>query len=107
MRFNSTLGSWLGIVLILAGVLLGLFLSASVTWGESEAVLYTSFNGDRNMRIKCPLMLAKNETGTITAKIANLTTDTITPTISAEISHANTARQTEKIVTLPPGSSQT
>ena len=107
MRFNSTSRSWLGIILILVGVLLGLFLSASVTWGESEAVLYTSLNSDRRMGIKCPLMLGPDETGTITAKITNLTNDTVTPTVSAEIGHTSMPRQIDQIVTLPPGNSQT
>lgn len=107
MRLNSTSGSWLGVILILAGVLLGLFLSASVTWGESEAVLYSSLNGDRSLSIKCPLMLARDETGSVTAKITNLTNDSVTPTVSVEISHADPPRQTDQIVTLTPGSSQT
>ena len=100
MRLNATVRSWLGILLILAGVLLGLSLSASVTWGESEAGLYTSFNGDKDLAVECPLLLAKNETGTIRATITNLINEKITPTVSAEISHAGRPRRIDQVVSL-------
>lgn len=107
MKFSPTLKSWLGGLLILAGVLLALALSASITWGESEAGLYTSFNGDRNLKLKCPRMLAPSETGTITAVIKNLVDEEITPTVSAQISHAGTPRRTNQIVTLKSDDSKT
>ena len=107
MKFNPTLRSWLGGLLILAGVVLALTLSASITWGESEAVLYTSLNADRNLKLKCPLMLAPNETGTITAKIKNLLNEEITPTVSAQISHAGIPNTTDQVVALKPNDSKT
>ena len=105
MRPNAVTRSWLGIVLILVGVLLGLLLSASITWGESEAGLYTFYNGDRSLNIRCPLFLAQQETGTVTAQITNLINEDITPTVSAQISHAGRPRKMDRVVSLGPHSS--
>jgi hypothetical protein len=107
MKLNATFKSCLGSLLVLAGVLLGLALSAGVTWAESEAVLYSSYQGDRNLNVKCPLMLAPDESGIITAKITNLIDEEITPTVSAEISHPGMPRRVEQIVALGPNSFET
>jgi hypothetical protein len=52
-------------------------------------------------------MLAPYEEGTVTAKVTNLIDEEITPTITAEISHAGTPRRTEQIVMLEPHRSET
>ena len=93
MKLNSTFKAWFGALLFLAGILLGLALSASVTWGQMEAGLYTSNNGDARLNLKCPLMLATNETGVIKANIVNRMEEDVTPLVSAEISHARPARR--------------
>ena len=46
MKLRSLLLSLLGALLFLAGVLVGFLLSAVVVWGESEARIYTSYNGE-------------------------------------------------------------
>jgi len=51
-------------------------------------------------------MLAPNETGTVTAKITNLIQQDITPTVSAQISHAGMPRETDQVVPLKPDSSE-
>jgi hypothetical protein len=107
MRLSPILGSWLGILFILAGVLLGLAVSASSMWGNIEATLYTSYNGDQNLHLQCPFMLSPNETGTIRANITNITNEDVTPTVSAEISHADTPRHADQIVSLKPNGSET
>jgi hypothetical protein len=107
MKLNTALRSQLGVVLILIGILIGLALTASVTWAYSEADLYVSYNADRNLALKCPLMLAPNESGAITAKIKNLINESITPTVSATISHAGQPRRIDQVVTLQPQESQT
>jgi len=107
VRLNRKLGSWQGGLLVLAGVLLGLALSAATTWSETEAVLYTTLQGDTNLDVKCPLMLAPDEEGTITAKVANLINEEITPTVTAEISHTALPRRTEQVVVLKPHRSET
>lgn len=106
MKPNSTLGSQLGVLLVLAGVLLGLVLSAYVTWAESEAGLLNSYSADRTLKLRCPLMLAHNETGIISATISNRINEDITPTVSAQISHGGATRRIDQIVTLKPHGSQ-
>jgi hypothetical protein len=107
VKLNRRLGSWQGNLLFLTGVLLGLALSAAVTWGDTEAVLYATYQGDTNLDVKCPLMLAPDEKGTIMAKITNLINEEITPTVTAEISHTGMPRRTEQIVVLKPNGSET
>src|SRR5215510_6291698 len=102
MKLNPTLQTWLGTLLILLGVLIGLALSASITWGYSEAGLYSSYTADTDLPIKCPLMLAPNETGKVSANIANLINEKITPTVRAQISHSGEPRTLDQIVTLEP-----
>ncbi len=107
MKFKSPLVSWLGAMLFLAGVLIGLSLTAVVTWSESEARIYTSYNGEASLKVKCPLMLSPAETAIISADILNLTDGDIKPVVSAEISRPRTPRTTSQAVSLTPGESTT
>ena len=106
MKPSARLKSWLAVLLFLAGVLIGLTLSAAVAWGHIEASLYTSFNSDRRLGIKCPLMLASHETGRIGATISNLTDKEIKPVVTAEFSRTPVPRQLQETVVLGPGASQ-
>jgi len=85
--------SWLGALLFLAGVLVGLSLSAAVTWGESEARIYSSFNGDASLRLKCRLMISPDESGVVRAEIINTIDKDIKPVVTAEISHGKVPRE--------------
>ena len=93
MNFRLLLLSWLGALLFLAGVFVGLALSGAVAWGESEARIYSSFNGDSNLAIKCPMIISPAETGTISAEIVNLTAEDIKPVVTVEITHAKVPRE--------------
>src|SRR5215467_11168447 len=106
MNLKSTLQSWLGALLFLAGVLIGLFLSASATWGEYEASVYTPFISDTQMSLQCPLMLAYSESGVVKADITNFTTDNILPIVTLEVSHAGEPRIIEQTITLASGKSK-
>src|SRR5688572_29837333 len=79
MKFRSLLLSLLGALLFLAGVLAGLLLSAAVVWGESEARIYTSYNGERRLKVQCPLMLSPVESAAVGANIINSTNEEIKP----------------------------
>lgn len=107
MKLTPAQKSSLGSLQILIGILIGLALTSSVTWAYSEADLYVSFNADRNLALKCPLILAPNESGVLTAKIKNLINEQITPTVSATISHVGEPRQINQVVTLPTQDSKT
>ncbi len=107
MQRKSTFRSWLGALLYLTGVLLGLALSASIAWGDSEAGLYTSNNADTGLRLNCPYMLAPNERGIVSAKITNLSNEEIQPVVTAQISHANFPREVEQTIHLRAKESKT
>ena len=107
MKFRSLLLSLLGALLFLAGVLAGLLLSAAVVWGESEARIYTSYNGERRLKVQCPLMLSPVESAAVSANIINSSNEEIKPVISVEVSHAKVPRKESQTFTLAPGGSET
>ena len=100
MSLRTLLLSWLGALLFIAGVLVGLALSGAVAWGESEARVYSSFNGDSNLAIKCPLILSPAETAAVSAEIVNLTGEDIKPVVTVEISHGKVPREIKKTFSL-------
>jgi len=60
-----------------------------------------------DLPIKCPLILAPDETGKVTANIANRINEKVTPTVRAQISHPGEPRMIDQIVTLEPNASET
>lgn len=107
MKLRSLLLSLLGALLFLAGVLAGLLLSAVVVWGESEARIYTSYNGERRLKIQCPLMLSPVESAIVSADVINPTDEEIKPVVSVEVSHGKIPRKVSDTLTLAPGGAET
>ncbi len=96
----------LAIVLFSIGLLLGLALSGWYFWGEAEAALFVSRTGEMTLTtLKCPYMLNRSETGTVSASFKNPTNETIHPTIQAQISHGivGIPRVEETVLDLLPG----
>jgi len=106
VKLRLLLLSWLGALLFLSGVMIGLALSAAVTWGESEARIYSSYNGEASLRLKCPLMLSPEESGVVSTEIINLTDEDIKPVVSAEISHGKVPREIRQTLSLTSGESE-
>ena len=106
MNLRPLLLSWLGALLFIAGVFTGLALSGAFAWGESEARIYSSFNGDTNLEIQCPLILSPEEKGVIRAEIVNLTGEEIKPVVTAEISHGKVPREVQQTFPLSALKSQ-
>lgn len=98
--------SLLGALLFLAGVLAGLLLSATVVWGESEARIYTSYNGERRLKVQCPLMLSPVESAAVSASIINSSNEEIKPVVSVEVSQPKVPRKESRTLTLAPGGSE-
>jgi hypothetical protein len=96
MNLRPLLLSWLGALLFIAGVFTGLILSGAFAWGESEARIYSSFNGDSNLEIQCPLILSPAEKGVINAEIVNLTGKEIKPIVTVQISHGRVPREIQQ-----------
>lgn len=107
MRLKSLVSLWLGALLFLAGVVIGLALSAAVAWAESEAVVYSSYNGEHNLGMKCPLMISPAESGVVSAEIINLTDKEIKPVILVEISHDKAPREISQTISLASRESET
>ena len=99
--------SLLGALLFLAGVLAGLSLSAAVVWGESEARIYTSYNGEGRLKVQCPLMLSPVESAAVSANIINSSDEEIKPVVSVEVSQPEIPRKESQTLTLAPGGSKT
>ena len=107
MKLKSLLWSWLGALLFLAGALTGLSISGAYAWGESEARIYSSFDGDIGLRLKCPFMLSPDESGVVRAEAINLIDEEIKPVVTAAISHGKVPREITQTLSLAPLESET
>jgi len=80
----------LGLYTFFAGILLGMFFAALLTWADFEAFLFdarrdTGAVGLENLR--CPVLLNQHETGVVSATFANPSESTRRRTVDAHISH--------------------
>lgn len=107
MKFKSLFAAWLGALLFLAGVMLGLTLSGAVVWAESESVIYSSYNGETRLVIRCPVMISPAQSAVIEAEIVNQTKEDIKPVVTAEISHGKVPREIKQTISLGPRASRT
>ena len=107
MKFRTLIVSVFSLLLFLAGVLLEIGISASVLWGEIEARLYTSQFSNSDLTVKCPFMLAFDETGIISASIINTLDQDVQPMVTADISRNSGAQQISQTITLAPHESKT
>lgn len=74
---------WLGILLFLSSITIGLSLAGIMTWGEMEANLAITLPDAKGLQLSCPLMLAYHETGTVQAIIVNETEKEVKPVVKA------------------------
>jgi hypothetical protein len=80
----------LGLYIFFAGILLGMFFSALLTWADFEANLFdapTDTSARKLESLRCPILLNQQETGTVTASFANPEDWAIRRTIDTHISH--------------------
>ncbi len=99
--------SLVGGLIFLAGILLILFLSGGVLWGEIEARTYTPQIGDDGLGINCPFILSPSETGTISAAITNTLDEETSPVVTAEISRTEGQQQLSQTLSLAAHEKQT
>ena len=85
---NKTPTLILSILLFAVGVVVGLTLAILGTWPDFEASSYefarntnTPLNG-----LKCPILLNRNETGTVSLIVSNTTDKLLTPSVKTQIS---------------------
>jgi hypothetical protein len=93
-----------GAIIFSAGILLGLILSGWSLWGEVEASMLVNRSGEQDIAsLRCPLMLASTETGSLSASFDNPTAEVINPTVRAVIGQESQARTVTTVLTLAPG----
>lgn len=96
-----------GLILFAGGVVLGLTLSGAMVWAEIEAILYDQRSAESSLKtLRCPLMLAEGEPGTITAAFTNSTDVLITASVSAVFSHVGGEITRDEFIPLKPGETQ-
>ncbi len=106
MKINFLIISRLSFLLFILGVLIGLSLSAGILWGELEVRVDSPYPPSRIMRMNCPLLLSRTESGTVEAVIVNSTTDEIWPTVKQDLNRTDSPNTTQ-IVPLAPTATQT
>jgi hypothetical protein len=102
----------LGLYIFFAGVLLGMFFAALLTWADFEANLFdrpTDSKASRLGSLRCPILLNQQETGTVTATFTNPTDYATRRTIDTNISHGFVIlmREERNRIDLEPGEKRT
>ncbi len=80
----------LGLYIFFAGVLLGMFFTAMLTWADFEASLFDASTDSSALKLeslRCPVLLNGEETGTVTASFKNAADWALRRTIDTHISH--------------------
>jgi len=87
MTLKRIIPTLFGILLFFSGVLISLYFSITLLWGEMEARLYAPQTGEKSLKIECPLVMAAWENATIKTVVTNtLTNASVKPQVNAFIS---------------------
>lgn len=102
----------LGLYLFFAGILLGMFFAAMVTWSDFEANLFDASTDSSALpleSLRCPVLLNGEETGTVTATFENTSEWPLRRTIDTHISHGFVIlmREERTRIDLQPGEKRT
>lgn len=73
----------ISILLFIFGTLLSLYVSSNLLWGEMEALLFAPQIDSRHLALSCPLLIAPNESATISTTVSNNTDEAKTPQVNA------------------------
>jgi hypothetical protein len=95
-----------GIILFLAGSLLGVVLFTLMNWAYLEADFYFGFAGKPDKKLtslRCPLLMTSGETGRVSARLTNTTNKDLAPIIRTEFSENNFIAIDEKPYQLAAG----
>jgi predicted tellurium resistance membrane protein TerC len=96
----------IGIFLFAFGTILSLYFSSNLLWGEMEALLFAPQTDARSLDLSCPLMIAPNETATISTTITNTTDDEKKPQVNAFFSYQRDMQVDTQTLLLDSYSSQ-
>ena len=90
------------------GVVLGLYLVVVSTWADFEAAFYGfSRLAEAGLRgFSCPVLIARDETSSISLRVSNTTDSMISPVIKTEISTSLVVQEFQEGLELAPGESK-
>ena len=90
------------------GVVLGLYLVVISTWADFEAAFYGfSRLAEAGLRgFSCPVLIARDETSSISLRVSNTTDSMISPVIKTEISTSLVVQEFQEGLELAPGESK-
>lgn len=99
----------LGIVLYVIGLVLGLFIAGTSVMADIEAEFYgfDNLSNGRFSTLRCPVVLNRNETGTVRMTLTNSLDRPINPNIRTDISTPALVESSRVKPSLEPGQSQT
>src|SRR5574341_162828 len=109
MSFSGRPLRFLGIILFLIGVVVGLALAGSAAWADHEASLFDIGNAERADGVlrpfTCPVLITTHEVGTVRTSITNSAEHPREFTVRTNISAGSIAgrRQDEQVIPLEPG----
>ena len=91
------------------GTLLCVTVAVLATWSDLESAFYgfDRHSSTQLRNLRCPVLLNRNETGTVSVRISNTTDHKLSPALRAEFSSALTSISTLDSVELAPGESKT
>lgn len=80
----------LGVYIFFGGILLGMFFAAMLAWADFEASLFDASTDSSALpleSLRCPILLNRHETGTVSATFTNTAEWALRRTVDAHISH--------------------
>src|SRR5512143_1150533 len=95
-------------VLFVIGVLAAVLLAGAASWGDFEGLSYfrTGASHERFDGLRCPILIAPGEQGTLTATFVNTSNEAIQPYYEASVSGVPAIRSIEGQITVPARSSR-
>jgi hypothetical protein len=84
-----------GIILFIAGILVGMVMFIFMNWAYLEAYFYFGYTAPADKplsTLRCPLLMTTSDTGEVTIRLTNNTSLDLAPLISTEISSFDVAR---------------
>jgi hypothetical protein len=98
----------LGILLFAVGILLGLVLTAVLTWASLEAAFYgfQRLPGDNFAGLACPALMTSHETGSIQVQVSNPSNKTIEPILRVDVSTRGIPDTKQVQLKIEPGGTQ-
>lgn len=99
----------LSIIIFSIGVLTGMAFFVGATWADVESVFYgfNRYGNKLTSAMHCPVLITRDETGTVTATFKNTADQLVRPTVRFQASNIGTFRTETSQLSMEPGQEQT